>query len=86
MLGLIAAALWLRGGGLEPQASAQVRRVSTGKEGGIPDSGRQRMDMIAELQKINGRLEAIDSALRGGTYRIQTLEAKGDAKADQGAR
>jgi len=87
MLGLIAAALWLRGGGLEPVASAQYQRISTDKEGGIPDAGRQRMDIIAELQKINARLEGIDSGLRGGTYRIQTVEAKDGAKpAAEGAR
>jgi len=77
MLGLIAAALWLRGSNVEPQASAEIRVTSTERGGGIPDAGRQRRDMLIELQKINTRLESMDAALHDGKYRVQTIETKG---------
>ncbi len=79
ILAVIAVALWLRAGPLEPQALAKPVRLSTGNTG-VPDSGRQRMMILKELQKLNGRLEAVESALRDGTYVIQTKPADGDDK------
>jgi len=81
MLGLIAAALWLRGTDLEPQASAQSWKKVLERDEGIPDAGRQRMDILNELRRVNARLEGIDSALRDAKYRIQTIEPKDGAKA-----
>jgi hypothetical protein len=75
ILGIIAAALWVRGGPVEPRADAGPVPIAPGQTG-VPDSGRQRQLIIQELQKLNGRLEAIDAALRDGKYVIETKPAE----------
>ncbi|HUU09173.1 MAG TPA: hypothetical protein VM431_01385 [Phycisphaerae bacterium] len=81
VLALIAAALWFRTGPLEPQASAAPNTISTGA-GGVPDSGRQRIEMIEQLKALNSRLADVERGLRSGTFVIQTAEQKGAAKAE----
>lgn len=81
VLALIAAALWFRTGPLEPQAAAAAKAIST-DGGGVPDSGRQRVDMIEQLKALNGRLADIERGLRSGIFVIQTAEQKGAAKAE----
>jgi len=76
VLAVIALALWLRGGPLEPQAAARGPTISPGMTG-VPDSGQQRQRIIQELEKINSRLERLDEALRDGKYVVQTRPAPG---------
>jgi len=79
MLGLIAAALWLRPGPLEAQAQAQVRGAAT-DTGGVPDAGRQRQMMVEQLSAISGRLAEIEKALRDGAFIVQVTEPKSKEK------
>jgi len=88
MLGLIAAALWLRDDpSLTRPAVGATRRVTT-EHPGIPDSGRQRQVIIEELRKLNARLQAIDEALRKGDYQVQTrpVEGAGAGAPEEGAK
>jgi len=79
VLAVMALALWLRSGPLESQASARAPAIAPGVTG-VPDSGRQRLLMIEELQKLNTRLQAMDTALRDGKYVVQTQAVEdGDA-------
>jgi hypothetical protein len=82
MLGLIAAALWLRPGPIEPAAQAQAnsRTVSAADGSGIPDAGRQRLMTVELLDAINKRLADIDRGLRDGSYAIRVVESKGAGK------
>lgn len=80
MLGLIAAALWLRPQNLEPQAQAQAAgpyRVMPAN--GIPDDGRQRQQMVEHLEALNRRLADMDRAFREGAYAVQAVEPKDPA-------
>jgi len=79
MLGLIAAALWYRADGVEPKVQAQSSSV-TGDGGGIPDSGRQKLVLIEQLESLNKRLTEIERGLRDGSYSIHVIESKGPAK------
>jgi len=83
VLGMIAAGLWFRGDALVPEALARPKRL-TAENTGIPDSGRQRQLILAELKRLNSRLEAIESALREGAYVVQTKPAVGEAGATAG--
>jgi hypothetical protein len=83
MLGLIAAALWFRTDSIEPKVQAQTapRPLSPGADGGgIPDSGRQKLILIEQLDTLNKRLADIERGLREGSYSIQVINAKGTAK------
>lgn len=79
MLGLIAAALWLRTGPLEPQALARLKAISTSQTG-VPDSGQQRQAMIEQLEALNNRLGRIENGLRSGAFVVQMIEPKAGAK------
>jgi len=79
VLAVMAVALWFRGGPLEPAAVAGPTRLST-ENTGVPDSGRQRLMILKELQALNARLQAVESGLRDGAYVIQTKPADGAAK------
>jgi len=76
MLALIAAGLWLRDTALESQAMARDRSITAG-DAGIPDSGRQRQMILTELKTLNGRVQAIESALRSGDFVIRTKPVDG---------
>ena len=85
MLGLIAAALWFRTDSVEPKVQAQAQTASrplpSGADGaGIPDSGRQKLIQIEQLDTLNKRLADIERGLREGSYSIQVINAKGAAK------
>jgi len=84
VLALIAAALWFRGGPLEPQVLALPKALST-EDPGIPDSGKQRQMIVAELKQLNNRLQAVEAGLRDGKYLVQTKPAPGEGGADAGA-
>jgi Flp pilus assembly protein CpaB len=76
MLGLIAAALWLR---LEPSTfQNEVQAQSTAKaataDAGIPDAGKQRQLQLDLLQAVSQRLADIEKGLRDGSYSIQMTE------------
>jgi hypothetical protein len=71
MLALIAAGLWFHGADLESEAVARGKPISA-EDTGIPDSGKQRQMIVAELKTLNSRLQAIESALRDGEYLIKT--------------
>jgi Flp pilus assembly protein CpaB len=72
MLGLIAAALWLR---LDPsefkneaQAQGTARVMAATSDGpGIPDAGKQRQLQLELLQAVSQRLADIDKGLRDGS-------------------
>lgn len=83
MLALIAAALWFRTGPLESQALARVKALST-DSAGIPDSGKQRKEMVDQLKVLNSRLKEIEDGFRNGTYVIQTTEQKARAEPGKG--
>jgi len=85
VLGLIAVGLWCRGDALEPEALARPKRLTT-EDPGIPDSGRQRQMILAELKRLNSRLEGIESALRDGEYVVQTKPAAGEAEPAAGEK
>ena len=75
MLGLIAAALWLR---LEPgafqnevQAQSAAKAFAATADIGIPDAGKQRQLQLDLLQSISQRLADIEKGLRDGSYSIQ---------------
>jgi hypothetical protein len=77
MLGAIAAALWFRSDGLESKAQAQGRAVAAARdEAGLPDAGRQRYQMVEELQQLNRRVADLERGLRDGAFAIRTIEAK----------
>jgi len=76
VLVIIAAGLWFRGGALEPTALAAPKRLTT-KDPGIPDSGRQRQMILAELKQLNSRLQAVEAALRDGEFVVQTKPVDG---------
>jgi len=83
MLGLIAAALWLRTDSVDPKVQAQTapRPLPAGADGaGIPDSGRQKLIQIEQLDTLNKRLADIERGLREGAYSIQVINTKGAAK------
>jgi len=82
MLGLIAAALWLRLDSAEPRAEAQTgsRYAATGDGAGIPDAGRQRQLTIDALDAINKRLADIERGLRDGSFAVQVTDAKAGSK------
>lgn len=46
---------------------------------GLPNAGKQRKDMIDELKKVNGNIDALKSALLSGKVKVQV---EGDAKSD----
>ncbi len=69
MLGLIAAALWLRPGPVE--TAAQARTMSIASEGGLQDRGKQRLEMIDELKAINENLAELRKGLENGTYKVR---------------
>ncbi|MBM4017402.1 MAG: hypothetical protein FJ288_03595 [Planctomycetes bacterium] len=82
MLGLIAAALWLRFDPGRPQneARAQSRYITATADGpGIPDAGRQRQAMIEQLDAMNRRLADVERGLRDGSFAVQMLESKSGA-------
>ncbi len=84
MLGLIAAALWLRPASLEPQAYA--RAFGTDNESrGIPDAGLQRQHMLKELRSVNERLGRLESGLKNGTFRVEVVSPEGSAATAGGA-
>jgi len=83
VLAVMAAALWYRGGALEAEALGRAQPLTT-KSPGVPDSGRQRQMIIAELKQLNSRMQAIESALREGDYVVQTKPAAGAGGAAAG--
>jgi hypothetical protein len=77
MLAVIAAALWFRSDVLESKVQAQGRLAAASRDdGGIPDSGKQRFQMIEELQQLNRRLADLERGLRDGAFSIRTVEVK----------
>jgi hypothetical protein len=83
MLGLIAAALWLRLDSPEATAQAQTGSryiAATGEAAGIPDAGRQRQMTVELLDALNKRMADIERGLRDGSFAIQIVDAKGSAK------
>jgi len=92
LLGVIAAALWLRpdfGSPTESTAHAAYG-VAENDGPGLPATGRQRLMMVAELKHLNAqvkslsdRLDAFDKALRAGDYRVQTLEPRTAKEGDR---
>jgi hypothetical protein len=80
MLALIAAAMWLKSGSIEQSALAQTK-PNPAKGEGVPDAGKQRFDMIDQLQEINRHLTDIDRNLRDGSYTLQAVDPKGSSKA-----
>jgi len=83
MLGLIAAALWLKSGPLESTAQAELK-ASPPRGEGIPDAGKQRYDMIDQLTEINRHLADIEKGLRSGAYSFQVVDPKASARANKG--
>jgi hypothetical protein len=87
MLGLIAAALWLKSGPLESSAQAALSPIAPAKsatstrEGGAPDAGKQRYEIIDQLVEINRHLVDIERGLRDGAYTVQANDVKGSARA-----
>jgi hypothetical protein len=80
MLGLIAAALWYRADSVEPRAQAAAATAAGAEGGGIPDTARQRLIQIEQLESLNKRLTEIERGLRDGSYSIRVIEGKGSAK------
>jgi hypothetical protein len=83
MLGLIAAALWLRLDSAEPRAEAQTGSryaAAAGDGAGIPDAGRQRQLTVDLLDAINKRLADIERGLRDGSFAVQVTDAKAGSK------
>jgi len=81
MLAVIAAALWFRSDLLEARAQAQGRIAAGAREeGGVPDSGKQRLQMMEQLEALNRRLTGMEQGLREGAFVIQTIEAKAGQK------
>jgi hypothetical protein len=87
MLGLVAAALWLRPEPSVFQNEAQAQntaRVMTaaGEGSGIPDAGKQRQLQLDLLQAVSQRLADIEKGLRDGSFTVQVnaTAKKGAAK------
>lgn len=76
MLAVIAAALWFKSDALEPKAQAQGRVAAARDDGGVPDSGKQRLQLVEQLESLNKRVAEVERGLREGAYTIQTIEAK----------
>ena len=77
LLGLIAAALWLRPVGVEPRAQAEGRVISIeGVPRGLQDPGRQREEMIGQLKALNERLANVEKGLRSGEFQMQMVAPK----------
>ena len=45
-------------------------------EAGLPDAGKQRYQMVEELQQLNRRVADLERGLRDGAFVIRTIEAK----------
>jgi hypothetical protein len=80
MLALIAAALWFKTDPVEPQAQAQGRLTAPRDDGGVPDSGKQRLQLVEQLEALNRRMADIERGFRDGSFVIQTVESKGAQK------
>lgn len=81
MLAVIAAALWFKSDAIESKVQAQVRLNAAARdEGGVPDSGRQRLQLVEEMQTLNRRVADLERGLREGAFVIQTIEAKAGQK------
>ena len=78
ILGLIAIALWIRiGGTADTQAQAQTTgRYAAASGEGVPDSGKQRLTMIEQLEQLNKQMADLQKGFREGTFTIQTTEGK----------
>jgi hypothetical protein len=75
MLGLIAAALWLKSGPIENSALAQPR-LGSSEGGGIPDTAKQRLEQIQQLEALNQRMAALERGFKDGSFIIQTIDSK----------
>ena len=51
--------------------SAAVAAPLMGAKGGIPDSGRQREDMIKELRSVNTKLDSLIKLFESGKAKVQ---------------
>jgi hypothetical protein len=80
MLAVIAAALWLKSDALESKVQAQMRAVAPREDTGVPDSGKQRLLLIDQLDTLNRRVADLERGLREGAFVIQTIEAKAGQK------
>jgi hypothetical protein len=89
MLGLIAAALWLRFDRADPYGQVQAQTLpparfmatqSDNTGGGIPDTARQRQTQIEQLDAINKHLADLERGFRDGAFVVQTIDAKEGSK------
>jgi len=81
LLGLIAAALWLRADTLETRAQAQTSRTTTTGPtydipAGLPDAGKQRQLTFEALDALNRKMADLERGFREGSFVIQTIESK----------
>jgi hypothetical protein len=80
MLAVIAAALWFKSDALESKVQAQMRTAAVREDTGVPDSGKQRLLLIEQLDTLNRRVADLERGLREGAFVIQTIEAKAGQK------
>jgi hypothetical protein len=80
MLAVIAAALWFKSDALESKVQAQMRTAAAREDAGVPDSGKQRLLLIEQLDALNRRVADLERGLREGAFVIQTIEAKAGQK------
>jgi len=80
MLAVIAAALWFQSDALESKVQAQMRAAAPREDTGVPDSGKQRLLLIDQLDTLNRRVADLERGLREGAFVIQTIEAKAGQK------
>ncbi|MCC7146604.1 MAG: hypothetical protein IT443_09175 [Phycisphaeraceae bacterium] len=53
--------------------------AQTARAEGIPDSGAQRNEMIAELKSLNQRMDSLIGLLRSGEVRVRLEESSAEA-------
>jgi hypothetical protein len=87
MLGLIAAALWIRLGPSDTSGQAQAQNyrgaAMAADGGGVPDSGKQRLMMVDQLDSLNKHIADLEKGFRDGAFVVQTIEAKGAKSAKE---
>lgn len=82
LLAVVAAGLWGQGANVTPVAEAQVEQQPGRAAMILPDSGRQRQQMIAEMQAMRTSLAEMQEVLANGQVKVVVVSAD---QSDRGA-
>lgn len=72
LMAVLIVALWTQP--ITPSAETTATAAPIGSSAGIPDSGKQRVEMIAELKGVNAKLDKLIGLLEKGGVKVQVVE------------